>query len=176
MYLNIVYYQENSAWDPINYEVFDILLDYLTSPSKKIVEEITENALPDPNDPVEGDSEVILMIKELITTRIRPTILADGGDILYRGFDESTGVVSVELTGACVGCGSSSITLKHGVEKMLKHYIPEVKLVHHIQSKEELSQEQQKIEQQQEIFEKEFNKQMERAIREAKEKRKNEKK
>lgn len=119
---------------------------------------------------------MILMIKELITTRIRPTILADGGDILFRGYDEGTGTVSVELTGACVGCSSSSITLKHGVEKMLKHYIPEVKMVHHIQSKEELTQEQQKYEKQQELFEREFNRQMERAIREAKEKRKNEKK
>lgn len=84
--------------------------------------------------------------------------------------------MSVELTGACVGCGSASITLKHGVENMLKHYIPEVKSVHHIQSKEELTKEQQKVEIEQELFEKEFNRQMERAIKEAKAKRKNENK
>ena len=51
----------------------------------------------------------------------------DGGDIFYKGFDPNTGTVNVQLAGSCVGCPSSTITLKNGVEKMLMHYIPEVR-------------------------------------------------
>lgn len=57
---------------------------------------------------------------------IRPAIQADGGDIFLRGFDEETGVVSVELTGACVSCPASTVTLKAGVERILKDRVPGV--------------------------------------------------
>ena len=66
------------------------------------------------------------MIKELLETRIRPAVQEDGGDIRYVGFEEETGIVTVQLAGSCVGCPSSSVTLKNGVENMLMHYIPEV--------------------------------------------------
>lgn len=58
--------------------------------------------------------------------QVRPAVQEDGGDIFYRGFDASTGTVNVQLAGSCVGCPSSTVTLKNGVEKMLMHYIPEV--------------------------------------------------
>jgi Fe-S cluster biogenesis protein NfuA len=74
----------------------------------------------------EGDSELVAMIKELLETRIRPAVAEDGGDIVFRGFDQDTGVVTVKLMGSCSGCPSSSITLKSGIENMLKHYVPEV--------------------------------------------------
>lgn len=67
------------------------------------------------------------MIKELLEQRIRPSVQDDGGDIFYKGFDEATGIVRVQLAGSCAGCPSSSVTLKNGVENMLKHYIPEVR-------------------------------------------------
>ncbi|GMF14208.1 unnamed protein product [Phytophthora lilii] len=73
------------------------------------------------------DDEVVAMIKELLEQRIRPSVQDDGGDIYYKGFDEKTGLVMVQLAGSCAGCPSSSVTLKHGVENMLKHYIPEVR-------------------------------------------------
>mmetsp|Transcript_35713 Transcript_35713/g.86431 ORF Transcript_35713/g.86431 Transcript_35713/m.86431 type:complete len:108 (-) Transcript_35713:136-459(-) len=66
------------------------------------------------------------MIKELIEQRIRPAVQEDGGDIRYISFDEHDGLVTVQLAGSCVGCPSSSVTLKQGVENMLMHYIPEV--------------------------------------------------
>ena len=66
------------------------------------------------------------MIKELLETRIRPAVQEDGGDIRYVGFEEESGIVTVQLAGSCVGCPSSSVTLKNGVENMLMHYIPEV--------------------------------------------------
>ena len=73
------------------------------------------------------DDEVVAMIKELLEQRIRPSVQDDGGDIFYKGFDEHTGIVKVQLAGSCAGCPSSSVTLKDGVENMLKHYIPEVR-------------------------------------------------
>jgi len=60
-------------------------------------------------------------------TRVRPSVQEDGGDIFYVGFEPSTGMVKVRLAGSCVGCPSSSVTLRNGVENMLMHYIPEVK-------------------------------------------------
>jgi Fe-S cluster biogenesis protein NfuA len=75
---------------------------------------------------LEDDDEIVAMIKELIEARIRPAVQEDGGDIRYVGFEEDTGLVTVQLAGSCVGCPSSSVTLKQGVENMLMHYIPEV--------------------------------------------------
>jgi Fe-S cluster biogenesis protein NfuA len=69
------------------------------------------------------------MIKELLEQRIRPSVQDDGGDIFYKGFNPDTGVVLLQLAGSCAGCPSSSVTLKNGVENMLKHYIPEVKAI-----------------------------------------------
>ena len=64
--------------------------------------------------------------------RIRPSVQEDGGDIKFHGFDEATGIVSLEMQGSCAGCPSSSLTLKSGIESMLMHYIPEVKEVENV--------------------------------------------
>ncbi|KAJ2779307.1 hypothetical protein H4R18_004078 [Coemansia javaensis] len=74
----------------------------------------------------EGDSEIVAEIKELLESRVRPAIQEDGGDLDFVSFNETTGVVRIRLRGACRGCASSSVTLKHGVEGMLSYYIPEV--------------------------------------------------
>merc|ERR1712086_394907 len=74
----------------------------------------------------DDDDEVVAMIKELLETRIRPAVQEDGGDIFYHGFNEDSGIVSLQLAGSCAGCPSSSVTLKSGVENILMHYIPEV--------------------------------------------------
>ena len=70
------------------------------------------------------DSEVVTRIKELLDTRIRPSVANDGGDIIFRGFED--GVVYLRLQGSCAGCPSSTATLKHGIENLLKYYVPEV--------------------------------------------------
>jgi Fe-S cluster biogenesis protein NfuA len=70
------------------------------------------------------DADIIDQIKDLIETRVRPAVANDGGDIVYRGFDR--GKVYLQMQGACSGCPSSSATLKHGIESLLKHYVPEV--------------------------------------------------
>jgi Fe-S cluster biogenesis protein NfuA len=71
-----------------------------------------------------ADADVVAQIKDLIETRVRPAVANDGGDIVYRGFRE--GVVYLAMQGACSGCPSSTATLKHGIESLLKHYVPEV--------------------------------------------------
>lgn len=71
-----------------------------------------------------GDSDIVKQIRELIDTRVRPAVAQDGGDIIFRGFED--GIVQLELHGSCSGCPSSTITLKNGIETMLKHYVPEV--------------------------------------------------
>lgn len=82
---------------------------------------------------LDTDSEVVAMIKELLDTRVRPAIQEDGGDLEYRGFGEDTdGIVKVKLKGSCRGCDSSTVTLKSGIERMLKHYIPEVQGVEQV--------------------------------------------
>lgn len=70
------------------------------------------------------DADIVAQINELIETRVRPAVAGDGGDIRYRGFKD--GVVYLQMQGACSGCPSSSVTLKHGIEGLLKHYVPEV--------------------------------------------------
>ena len=77
-----------------------------------------------------ADAEVVDQIKELLDTRVRPAVAGDGGDIVFRGFRE--GVVRLHLQGACSGCPSSRATLKHGVENMLRHYVPEVVAVEQV--------------------------------------------
>lgn len=70
------------------------------------------------------DEEIVTQIKSLLDTRVRPAVAQDGGDITFHGFDR--GVVYLHMQGACAGCPSSTMTLKHGIENLLRHYIPEV--------------------------------------------------
>ncbi|OAN49129.1 iron transporter [Paramagnetospirillum marisnigri] len=73
------------------------------------------------------DDGIVMQIKELLETRVRPAVAQDGGDIIFRSFED--GIVYLHLQGACSGCPSSSATLKHGIENMLKYYVPEVMAV-----------------------------------------------
>ena len=70
------------------------------------------------------DAEIVDQIKDLLDTRVRPAVAQDGGDITFQGYDN--GIVYLNMQGACAGCPSSTITLKRGVENMLRHYVPEV--------------------------------------------------
>ncbi len=76
------------------------------------------------------DAEVVAMIKELIETRVRPAVANDGGDIVFRGF--RAGTVYLKMQGACSGCPSSTATLRHGIENLLKHFVPEVEAVQQV--------------------------------------------
>jgi Fe-S cluster biogenesis protein NfuA len=71
-----------------------------------------------------ADADIVAQIRELIDTRVRPAVANDGGDIIYRGFDQ--GKVYLQMQGACSGCPSSTATLKNGIEQLLRYYVPEV--------------------------------------------------
>ena len=72
-------------------------------------------------------TEIVNKIKELLDTRVRPAVAQDGGDITFHGYD--SGIVYLHMQGACAGCPSSTMTLKMGIENLLKHFIPEVQEV-----------------------------------------------
>ncbi|HIG23922.1 MAG TPA: NifU family protein [Henriciella marina] len=81
-------------------------------------------------DDYEGETaEIVGEILELIETRVRPAVAQDGGDITFQRFDADTGIVHLAMRGACAGCPSSTMTLKQGIENMLKAYVPEVNAV-----------------------------------------------
>jgi Fe-S cluster biogenesis protein NfuA len=71
-----------------------------------------------------ADAETVATIKELIETRVRPAVANDGGDITFRGFKD--GVVYLNMQGACAGCPSSTATLRHGIQNLLRHFVPDV--------------------------------------------------
>ena len=109
---------------------------YLTKPTTRLarypllLEGVLKHTVED--DPDTKDiPKAVAMIKELLDTRVRPAIMEDGGDIEYRGFTDD-GIVQVKLKGSCRGCDSSTVTLKSGIERMLMHYIPEVKGVEQV--------------------------------------------
>jgi len=117
-------------WGALKPQVVAILLDHFVSEAPLFVvgsaDGITvpaEDSTPVVEDKAE-DAETIAAINELLETRVRPAVAGDGGDIAYRGFSE--GIVYLTLQGACAGCPSSTATLKHGIESLLKHYVPEV--------------------------------------------------
>lgn len=90
---------------------------------------IMEGAQPDSGAEAEieydeRDAEIVSQIKELLDTRVRPAVARDGGDIVFHSFNK--GIVVLHMRGACAGCPSSTMTLKMGIENMLRHYIPEV--------------------------------------------------
>jgi len=77
-----------------------------------------------------ADEEIVLTIKELLDTRVRPAVAQDGGDITFRGYENGT--VFLNMKGACAGCPSSTATLKHGIQNLLRHFIPEVQEVEQV--------------------------------------------
>ncbi|CAK4108614.1 unnamed protein product [Aphanomyces euteiches] len=123
---------DDEDWDVLRGQIFGTIMDYYASGKPIMTDEevITDTTILD------DDDEVVAMIKELLETRIRPAVQDDGGDIYYRGFDETTGIVKLQLAGSCAGCPSSSITLKNGVENMLMHYIPEVRGIQEVEDEE----------------------------------------
>lgn len=116
-----------AEWADLKPQVLGILLDHFSAnmPLFKLgsAGEIHVPAEEEVHDDPE-DADIVAQIKELIETRVRPAVANDGGDIVYRGFNQGT--VFLKMQGACAGCPSSTATLKHGIESLLKHYVPEV--------------------------------------------------
>ena len=118
------------SWSDLKPQVLAILLDHCVAQAPLVVPGTAGGIAVPPEDEGmlvderEEDGDIIAQINELLETRVRPAVAGDGGDIQYRGYRD--GVVHLQMQGACSGCPSSTATLKHGIEGLLKHYVPEV--------------------------------------------------
>ncbi|KAG8220172.1 scaffold protein Nfu/NifU N terminal-domain-containing protein [Butyriboletus roseoflavus] len=126
-----------NPWAVIKPEIYSILMEHFSAGLPLFrSQEDRDAAGPQDTKILDTDSEHVAMIKELLETRVRPAIMEDGGDIEYRGLSDE-GFVKVKLKGSCRGCDSSTVTLKSGIERMLMHYIPEVKGVEQVLDEDE---------------------------------------
>lgn len=118
--------EESGEWGLIKPEVFAVIMDFFAS-GLPLLHEARPNA---DTEILEDDDETVMMIKELLDTRIRPTVQEDGGDIVFMGYEN--GIVKLKMQGSCSSCPSSIVTLKNGVQNMLQFYIPEVESVEQV--------------------------------------------
>ena len=116
-----------ALWQTLRAEVLGAIMEHFVA--GRPVMEGTRDTMDE--DVAPEDREIVEQIKELLDTRVRPAVASDGGDIVFRGYRE--GVVLLHMQGACSGCPSSSATLKHGIENMLRHYVPEVVSVQQVE-------------------------------------------
>jgi Fe-S cluster biogenesis protein NfuA len=116
-------------WKDLKPQVLSVLLDHFSSNAPLFRPGSAGGIQVDAEDYGEdpADADIVAQIRELIETRVRPAVAQDGGDIVYRGF--RGGKVFLAMHGACSGCPSSTMTLKQGIESLLKHYVPEVEAV-----------------------------------------------
>lgn len=122
---------QDTAWDIIKPDILTCIMEYFVTNDEN---DILSKVVPEEESKVEyndDDSEIVEQIQELIHTRIKPAVMQDGGDIAFRKYKD--GIVFLQLRGACAGCPSAAITLKDGIEDMLKYYVPEVKSVEAIE-------------------------------------------
>ena len=111
-----------TEWDHVKPAILGAIMEHFQSGQPVMS---GEASAPSGHAAHEGeDSEIVDQIKELLDTRVRPAVAQDGGDITFHGFDR--GIVYLHMQGACAGCPSSTLTLKMGIENLLRHYIPEV--------------------------------------------------
>ena len=111
---------ETAVWDHLKPSVLGAIMEHYQSGAPALEGASTGGH----NDQDGPDAGIISQIKELLDTRVRPAVAQDGGDITFHGFER--GVVYLHMKGACAGCPSSTLTLKMGIENLLRHYIPEV--------------------------------------------------
>lgn len=117
----------DTDWSMLKSMILAVLMDHFSSNQPILIETASTPETTNTGD----EDEIVLQIKELIETRVRPSVMMDGGDIVFDSFED--GVVFLQLRGACSGCPSATMTLKSGIENMLKHFIPEVTEVQAIQ-------------------------------------------
>ncbi|KAK7112707.1 NFU1 iron-sulfur cluster scaffold homolog, mitochondrial-like [Littorina saxatilis] len=117
---------DDTEWKVLKPEIYAVIMDFFASGLPVLTEEQPSgDTVIHPED-----DETVALIKELLDTRIRPTVQEDGGDIVYMGFEE--GIVKLKMQGSCSSCPSSIVTLKNGVQNMLQFYIPEVEGVEQV--------------------------------------------
>ncbi|WP_435141178.1 NifU family protein [Pseudopelagicola sp. nBUS_19] len=113
---------EATEWDHVKPPILGAIMEHFQSGQPVMASDATQTTGHAEHDGPDG--EIVGQIKELLDTRVRPAVAQDGGDITFHGFER--GVVYLHMQGACAGCPSSTLTLKMGIENLLRHYIPEV--------------------------------------------------
>lgn len=116
--------EDHLDWYLLKPAILGAIMEHFTA-GRPVLTEAAEAR--DAGGPAEEDDEIVAQIKELIDTRVRPAVAQDGGDIVFEGFED--GIVYLQMHGACSGCPSSTMTLKSGIENMLRHFVPEVREV-----------------------------------------------
>ncbi|XP_028845160.1 NFU1 iron-sulfur cluster scaffold homolog, mitochondrial [Denticeps clupeoides] len=127
-FITVTKNDDDIEWVDIKSHVVETITEFFKSG-----EPITTGTIPSESSVTEEEDEIVLMIKELLDTRIRPTVQEDGGDVIFKGFEDGT--VKLKLVGSCTGCPSSTVTLKNGIRNMLQFYIPEVDDVEQVEDK-----------------------------------------
>lgn len=112
---------DDQPWDHLKPSILGAIMEHFQSGAPAVEGTADQSGHASHDGP---DSDIVVQIKELLDTRVRPAVAQDGGDITFHGFDR--GVVYLHMQGACAGCPSSTLTLKMGIENLLRHYIPEV--------------------------------------------------
>lgn len=112
-------------WQHLRPAVLGAIMEHYLSGAESVTDEGANDLAGVNYDP--KDEEVVTTIKELLETRVRPAVANDGGDITFHGFRD--GVVYLRMRGACAGCPSSTATLRHGIENLLRHFCPDVQEV-----------------------------------------------
>lgn len=119
---------EGPEWASLRPQILGAVMEHFLAGTAVLLDDAEAEA----EDVDPADAEIAAQIKELLDTRVRPAVAGDGGDIVFRGFRD--GIVKLRMQGACSGCPSSRATLKHGVETMLRHYVPEVVSVEQVEA------------------------------------------
>lgn len=113
-------------WQHLKPAVLGTIMEHFVT-GKPVMRETAEETDAGEEDYDPADQEIVDLIKELLDTRVRPAVAQDGGDITFHGFRD--GIVYLHMRGACAGCPSSTATLKHGIQNLLRHFIPSVEEV-----------------------------------------------
>lgn len=114
--------QEGGTWAELKPRVLGIIMEHFITGAPALTGEPPAPAAAEPS--AGEDSEAVAQIKTILEEKIRPAVARDGGDVLFRRFED--GVVYLAMRGACAGCPSATMTLKAGIENLLRHYVPEV--------------------------------------------------
>ena len=115
--------KSGAEWPQLKPAILGVIMEHFMSGAPVVVAEGGEDSAADEFFDA-NDAETVATIKELIETRVRPAVANDGGDITFRGYKD--GVVYLAMKGSCSGCPSSTATLKHGIQNLLRHFVPDV--------------------------------------------------
>jgi Fe-S cluster biogenesis protein NfuA len=116
--------KSDGEWPQLKPAILGVIMEHFMSGAPVVLDEESAQAGEGGEFFDDGDADTVATIKELIETRVRPAVANDGGDITFRGYRD--GVVYLAMKGSCSGCPSSTATLKHGIQNLLRHFVPDV--------------------------------------------------